>query len=253
MNRKDIACWTMVALAASFAPWRAADAAVTVVFGTSWDAQPLQSIVDQRYGPGRIHVTTDYIGARAGDPDPWFWVDRQFSALLIREVAGNANTNILGWYSEEAPGVTPVIDDVNDGVVFDGLAGTNSAVLMFFDGPTRRFGFYLNPNGAGSVQNAPEPEKFFTNRRLNDIGPDGSAARHAPTDGDVQALVFDVSPWTFPNTWLVCFEDLDSGADVTSCCTGTDNDFNDLVFEVTAFGVTPIEPLTFGAIKSRYR
>jgi hypothetical protein len=72
-------------------------------------------------------------------------------------------------------------------------------------------------------------------------------------DGDVQALVYDISNIVHQaNTWLVCFEDLDSGAMPGPCCVGTDNDFNDMVFEVTALGATPVQPMTFGQLKVRY-
>jgi len=232
---------------------RSAHAAFPVAFGTSWDgpSNTLQKIVDARYGAGAIHVTADYVGAHPGDHDPWFWSDRGFSALILREVAGNANRNIVGWYKEN--GVMPVIDGVDDAIVFDGPAGPGGLPVVVTLGPTVvDFGFYLNPNGTRSAPNAPEPECFFTNRFYNDIGPDGSGALHPPTDGDVQALVYDVSPWSGPNTWLVCFEDLDSGAQPSPCCAGTDNDFNDFVFEVTAVGVTPVAATSFGAIKVRY-
>ena len=228
-----------------------AHAVVPVVFGTSWDGptNSLQHIVDGLYGPGHITVTTDYLGAKPGDPDPWFWFGDHFSAMLVREVAGNADNNILGWYVED--GNKPVIDGVDDGVVFDGPASEGASSMIVFNHPMTRFGFYLNPNGHGDAINAPEPEMFFTNRFYNDLGPNGVAI-HAPFDGDVQALVFDISQWTHPNTWLVCFEDLDSGANPGPCCYPTDNDFNDLVFEVTAFGATPTVPLTMGALKTKY-
>jgi hypothetical protein len=228
-------------------------AAFPVVFGTTWDGpgNDLQSIVDARYGPGLIDVTTDYIGADAGDPDPWYWVDAGFTAFIVSEVAGNANQNVVGWYQET--GVAPVIDGVNDGVVFTGPANPSNPAVFVPLGGVVNFGFYMNPNGPGGSINAPEPELFFTNRTYNDLGPSGAGAIHAPFDGDVQALVYDISAFTAPNTWLVCFEDLDSGADPAPCCDPTDNDFNDFVFEVTAVGVTPVTPLTFGAIKTRYR
>ncbi len=231
-----------------------ARAVVPVSFGATWDAptQTLQNIVDGLYGAGNINVTTEYIGAHPGDLDPWFWVDDRFSALLLREVAGNANRNTVGWYLET--GVKPVAtnDGVHDGVVFDGPAIQGASALIHFTHPMTKFGFYLNPNGTGNAINAPEPELFFTNRLYNDIGPDGSGAVHPPTGGDVQALVFDVSRLTQSNTWLVCFEDLDSGPNPAPCCTPTDNDYNDFVFEVTAFGATPVVPLTFGQLKVRY-
>jgi len=84
--------------------------------------------------------------------------------------------------------------------------------------------------------------------------PDGSGAIHPPNTGDVQALVFDISNVVGrENTWLVCFEDLDSGPMPKGCCVGTDNDFNDFVFEVHALGATPTVPLSFGALKMLYR
>jgi hypothetical protein len=229
-----------------------ASAQVTVVFGTSWDApaNSLQNIVDARYGAGNINVTTDYIGHDVGDPDPFGWQDLQFDALLIREVAGNANNNVVGWYKET--GSMPAIDGVDDGVVFNGPAGAGATYMLSFPVATA-FGFYMNPNGPGGAINAPEPELFFTNRRYNDAGPSGAGAIHAPSGGDVQALVFDVSAYTAPNTWLVCFEDLDSGANPAPCCTPTDNDFNDFVFEVTALGVTPVKAQTMGGLKALYR
>jgi hypothetical protein len=230
-------------------------AAVTVVFGESWDGpvKSLQSIVNGRYGTGKINVTTDYLGAKAGDPDPWFWLDNQFSALLVKEVAGNANFNQVGWYHEN--GSMPVLKNngVDDGLIFDGPASVGATAMVTFSKPMTRFGFYMNPNGTRDATNAPEPEKFYTNRTYNDAGPDGSGALHLPFGGDVQALVYDISRFKGANTWLVCFEDLDSGASPgPSGKSETDNDFNDFVFEVKAFGATPVQSLTFGGLMSKY-
>lgn len=241
-----------VGLCLAAAPVRAG---VPVDFGTSWDgpSATLQSIIDTRYGGGRVSFVANYIGAQVADPDPFFWADQGFSALLVREIAGNANRNVVGWYVEPEDGSRPIIDGVDDGVVFDGPASAGATTIIRFNRPRQHFGFYMNPNGPGNATNAPEPELFFTNRMFNDLGPDGRMALHAPTDGDVQAIVFDVSRWTQPNTWLVCFEDLDSGANPGPCCGTTDNDFNDFVFEVTALSVTPTRPLTLGALKLLYR
>jgi hypothetical protein len=241
-----------------------AHAQVPVSFGTSWDgpSHELQTIVDGLYGTGVLDVHADYIGAKAGDPDPWFWVssDLPVPALLITEVAGNANRNLLGWYLDTGmnhPSPPPVLfdDDVHDGVVFAGPAGHGAMAVVPVPPGMTKFGFYLNPNGNVGATNAPEPEKFWTNRFFNDIGPDGSGALHPPTDGDVQALVFDLSKILGqPGTWLVCFEDLDSGAIPGPPATcQTDNDFNDFVFEVTALGATPAAKLTFGELKNIYR
>ena len=228
---------------------------LVVSFGSSWDgpANELQAIADAHYGTGHIDVRHDYLGAHAGDPDPWFWVGANVSALFIRAVAGNSDRNELGWYIEPETYDLPVIDGVDDGVIWAGAPAANQSTIVNFDRPARKFGFYLDPNGPLGAPNAPQPDRFFTNRFYNDPGPDGQGALHAPAGGDVQALVFDVSAWTQPNTWLVCFEDLDSGPNPAPCCTGTDNDFNDLIFEVHGLGATPTRKETFGALKLRYR
>ena len=231
-------------------------AEVQASFGSeSWDGPTgaLQTVVDEIVGAGRINVFDDYIGKRPGDLDPWFWVGNEFSTLLIREISAHHSRNVLGWYLEN--GTAPVIDGAGDGVVFDGVHGNGAITVIQFDQPMTKFGFYLDPNGPLGAANAPDPEKFFSNRLYNDHGPDGSGAIHEPLGGDIQALVYDISQWTEPNTWLVCFEDLDSGAETAPCCnsSGTDNDYNDLVFQVTAYGATPVKPLTFGGLKALYR
>ena len=230
----------------------AAYATVTITCGTSWDGptKTLQKIIDARYGAGHVTVEWDYIGIHAGDIDPWFWVGNGFSAFMIREVAGNANRNVLCWYEEN--GTRPVFP--GGGIVFDGPAGAGATTVIAFSKPMMKFGFLLEPNGNLGTINAPPGELFFTNRFYNDIGPNGTGALHAPWDGDEQALVFDVSANTAPNTWLVCFEDLDSGAmPGAPGASQTDNDYNDLVFEVTALGATPVKTLSFGALKESYR
>lgn len=230
-----------------------AAAQVAVAFGTTWDGpgQSLQEIVDARYGAGAIDVTNDYIGAQSTDPATVIWNGEGFRNYLIEEVAGYANVNLLGWYIDND--AQPVIDGVDDGVVFSGPHGPGHTTEIAIGDGRHNFGFYLNPNGTGDSRNAPEPEMFFTNRYYNDRGPDGSGAIHAPFDGDVQALVFDVSAFTRPQTWLVCFEDFDSGPNPGPCCATTDNDFNDLVFEVTVNGLLPVQPATFGQIKALFR
>lgn len=222
---------------------------IPVPFGASWDppSQSLQNIVDAYLGaPGALDVQTDFIGARAGDLDPWFWVGNSIPALLVSEVAGNANTNQLGWYVETL--AQPAIDGIDDGVVFSGAQASGANVIVTLPSGTTKFGFYLDPSpGVPGAH-----QRFFTNRFLNDVGPNGAGALHAPTDGDVQAIVFDVSRWKGPNTWLVCFEDLDAGRPITPCCAGTDADYNDLVFQVSALGATPARTLTFGELKTRF-
>ena len=241
----------LATVSAVCAPVAQAATPVTVAFGTTWDGpgQDLQSVVDASLGaPGLINVQTDFIGAHAGDLDPWFWVGSSFPTLLITEVASNANTSDLGWYSEDFS--HPLIDGVQDGLVFSGSQGTGSSVLVTFPSGTTRFGFYLDTHTIVQPPTGVENQVFFTNRFHNDIGPSGMGSLHAPLDGDVQALVFDVSQWKGTNTWLVCFEDRDSGQAIAPCCDGTDNDFNDMVFQITADGATPTQKTSFGAVKA---
>jgi len=233
-----------------------AGAAVKVVWGDSWDGASynLQNVVDGLVGAGKINVKTDYIGAKDSDLDPWFWVDSHVSTLLVTEIAGNANRNQVGWYLEV--GSKPVLrgDGIHDGLIFDGPASSGATALVTFTSAMTKFGFYLNPNGPGDAINAPEPEKFYTNRLFNDAGPSGGGAIHDPVGGDMQALVFDVSPYFGDNTWLVCFEDLDSGASPGAYGSAqTDNDWNDFIFKVTAYGATPVEKLSFGGLKALYQ
>ena len=244
-------CLTTVVSLAAALPASAASP-VPVVFGSTWDspANSLQNILDAQYGAGQIDVANDFIGKNVGDPDPFYWTGSRFSSLLIREVAGYSDVNVLGWYLET--GGQPVIDSIDDGIVFPGPMSAGATALINLSSSNIPFGFYLNPNGNGGATNAPEPEKFFTNRLWNDIGPNG-ASQHAPTDGDVQALVFDLAGLGRPNTWVVCFEDLDSGAIPGPCCSTTDNDFNDMVFEVTVMGPVPVKPMTFSQIKALYK
>ena len=156
---------------------------------------------------------------------------------------------------------------------------------MTLPGMRTRFGFYLeasetpevsgddDDDGHGNGGHAAGPwKRYFTNRKLNDCGPEGQGAVHVPYDGDVQALVFDVSRWAGTDTWLVCFEDRDSGAmpdrevigadsdddeeregDDRRRCRVSDNDFDDVIIEVGAEGATPARAMTFGALKRLYR
>jgi hypothetical protein len=217
------------------------------VFGPSPDR--LQRIVDAAYGPGRIRVETDYVGARTGDPDPMIWYSSVWPILQVRELAGAPHRADLGWYVEAGDDRVPSIDAQGDGRVFkNGNAGPSTSVINFRV-RGRRIGFYLESRDAGGGLGA---RTFFTNRRFNDAGPGGTGAIHPPMEGgDIQALVFDVSPWTRPYTWLVCFEDRDSGALPGSATT--DNDYADYVFEVRAEAATPSLSTSFGTIKTIYR
>ena len=114
-------------------------------------------------------------------------------------------------------------------------------------------GFYLNPNGVGNANNAPEPELFFSNPLYNDLGPDGSGPIRPFEIVDVQCLVFDITHLRdgVP-TFVLAWEDLDYGGEITPSPdpAGTDNDFQDLVVEISALGVIPANVASWGSLKA---
>jgi hypothetical protein len=227
---------------------------VPVVMGSSWDGQSLQQILDAHYGSGAIDVLRDYEGYLPGDGDPAYWEDSRFRSLLVQEIAGFDDSNVLGWYREDLDGA-PVIDGVDDGEIFAGPVSPGAAAEVTFPAGVERFGFYLRPNYPTGSNNAPYPETFYTNRNYNDIGPAGGLPLHPPADGDLQCLIFNISHLRAGvPTYVLAWEDLDSGAVLTSGPTqeGTDNDFNDLVVEVSAFSPVPTESESWGRLKSRY-
>jgi hypothetical protein len=230
--------------------------AMTVTFGNSWDNVPLQQILDARYGVGVINVATDYEGHNPGDADPPYWQDVSIGGLIVREIAGYANANTMGWYAETLNGI-PAIDGSGDGVIFSGSMSQGAVATVAFPSGLTRFGFWLNPNGnQGSGAWAPEPEMFFSNRFYNDIGTTGAGATHAPFDGDVQCLVFNISHlYNGVPTYIVAWEDLDYGASITAAYTdtSTDNDFNDLVVEIQAASPVPVESASWGSVKALFR
>jgi len=228
-----------------------ANASPRAVFGESWSSPSarLQSLIDAAYGPGRINVQTDYLGAQPGDPEVIVWNSLKWTVLQVREISGTAHRPDFGWYLETGDAEPPRVDGYNDGPVFK-RGGPESATIPFRNRP-RDIGFYLRTADAGSGLG---PRVFYSNRMYNDVGPGGAGGLHDPVSGgDIQALVFDVSAWTRPFTWLVCFEDHDSGAVPGPCCNGTDNDYADYVFEVRAQVTTPVSATTFGFLKALYR
>lgn len=226
-----------------------------ISMGTSWDGISLQAVLDAEYGVGVIDVMTDYEGYLAGDADPAYWEDFDLDGMIVREIAGYADTNVMGWYAETLSSA-PAIDGVDDGVVFTGPMSPGATAFVVFPAGLTRFGLYLNPNGPGNSGNAAEPEIFFSNRFYNDIGPNGAAAAQAPFDGDVQCLVFNITHLNngVP-TYVIAWEDLDSGAQITPTYTsyGTDNDYNDLVVEIRADSPVPTESTSWSKMKALYQ
>jgi hypothetical protein len=246
---------TLVAIALGLMLYAAPVAAFDVVFGTSWDSIPLQTVLDAEYGIGAIDAATGYEGYLPGDAVIPYWEDQFVDGILIREVAGYANKNILGWYVETLGSTPPTIDGVDDGVIFDGPLGPGATAVLSF-ATTTRFGLYLDPNGPDDGVNCPQGEYFFTNRFLNDIGEDGVVTHHAPYDGDPQALIYNITSLRggVP-TYVVAWEDLDYGSQISPTWQGnaTDNDFNDLVVEISASSPVPTESVSWSKVKDLYR
>ncbi len=225
--------------------------AFDITWGSSWDNVSLQSILDAEFGTGAIDAATQYEGYLPGDADPAYWEDDSIKGLVIREIAGNHHRNNMGWYEESLTGA-PLLDGFHDGIVIEGELGVGESATLDLPMGVTRFGFYMNPNGPYDAgPNAPEPELFYTNRFYNDLGPDGSAAAHAPLDGDPQCLIYNVTHLHGGTpTFVLAWEDLDYGGVVG---VETDNDFNDMVVVIQARSPVRNEDLSWGAVKSLFR
>lgn len=228
-------------------------AAYEVEMGTSWSHVSLQDVLDAEYGPGVVDVNS-YFGSNPIDPEVPYWFDSNIGGLLVTEIAGFEGNNTMGWYVED--GSMPVIDGVDDGVIFLGGHTDGSSVSVNLPRQVQ-FGLWLDPNGPYDSHNAPQGEIFYTNRFYNDIGPSGDGTTfHGPRDGDPQALIFNLTPQNrgIP-TFIVAWEDLDYGGEITLNYDplGTDNDFTDMVVEIRAFSPVKEEPSSFSQVKSLFR
>lgn len=232
-----------------------AHADFAVSFGASWDGASLQEVLDAEYGIGVINAATDYEGYLAGDADPPYWLDSGVEGFIVREIAGWHNTNVMGWYVEDLLGAPP-IDGVDDGVIFTGPMVEGNTAIVTFPGGVTQFGFYLDPQGPGDGgAHARHPEVHYTNRFYNDIGTNGSTTYHAPLDGDPQCLVYNITHLrNGVQTYVLAWEDIDSGAEIVPAYDfyKTDNDYQDLVVEITAISVVKTEQSSWGKLKSLY-
>jgi hypothetical protein len=217
--------------------------------GVLWD---LQRIVDKAFGPGRIDVRNDYIGAHADDPDPWVWSAVPGKGIMMTLVAKKHPNGTLGWYREQ--GSVPPLNGFADGVVLERSRLRAVPTALKLPSSVREFGFYVQREpGSTYIDGDGAANAYFSNRRYNDVGAHGAGAAHAPYDGDVQMLVYDIGRLTSPNTWLVAVEYSDTG-DPTGTGDGqSDNDFSDFVFTVSGVGVTPTLSTSFGRLKALYR
>jgi hypothetical protein len=239
--------WVALALLALAAPQFAA-APVPVVVGRSRDGalQDLQHKVDALLGPGRVNVRTDYLGAKAGDPDPWFWVNpgRPIEMTLVDR---KSPSYVVGWYNE--CGVEPEIDGVDDALVLDRVRLRGVRVGFQVPRAVARFGFYLSQTNPGAGLST---FRHCTNRTFNTPGCRGEEPSQPPFDGDPQMLVYDISRWAGPQTWLVAGEIDDAGIRMGHGDGECDHDYSDVLFTVTGVSVTPTLHSTFGKLKQLF-
>jgi hypothetical protein len=221
---------------------------VPVRVGRSRDGalQDLQHKVDLMVGPGRVNVQTDFLGARAGDADPWFWINPG-RAIQVTLVDRKSPSYVVGWYNE--CGADPAIDGVDDGLVLDRVRMRGMRVGFQVPRSVSRFGFYLTQTNAGV---GPSTPKHCTNRTFNAPGCRGQSPEQAPFDGDPQMLVYDISRWAGPQTWLVACEIDDAGMRMGVGEGECDHDYSDVVFTVSGVAVTPTLSSTFGKVKQLY-
>ena len=252
-----------LALAAVAGAGRARAGPVEVALGS--EIRKLQDLVDRRYGVGRIDVRRDFIGAHAGDPDPWLWLGERFGVLRLTLLQMSPDVSVAGWYLEH--GTQPLLPPGN-GALFRAQTRPREEALLVLTGANAPFGFYIQvEDGVQTPGGSSATRRFFTNRTFNTSWSYGQGTIGPPFSGRVQALIFDVSRWVGHDTWLVCFEDMDAAGTVTisdgsvpppgsgegGASRVADNDFDDVVFEVSVEGATLARALSFGSLKLRYR
>lgn len=239
--------WVALALLALAAPVFAASP-VPVSVGRSRDGSlhDLQHKVDMLVGPGRVNVRTDFLGARPGDADPWFWLNPG-RPIEITLVDRKSSSYVVGWYSE--CGADPEIDGLDDALVLDRTRLRGLRVGFQMPRTVSKFGFYLSQTTPGNGRVA---FKHCTNRTFNTPGNRGLAPAQAPYDGDPQMLVYDISRWVGPQTWLVACEIDDAGMRLGQGDGECDHDYSDVLFTVSGVSVTPTITSTFGKVKRYY-
>jgi hypothetical protein len=246
--------WAALALLLVTALPAAAVSPVPVIIGPSRDGvlHDLQRVVDRYFGPGRIDVRTGYIGARAGDPDPWMWSTVPGKAVVMTLLEKKYSCGTIGWYGEK--GTVPLIDSFDDGLVMERSRLRSAPVTLRLPSTVKRFGFYVAREAGGtSIDGDAEPYTYFSNRMLNAAGSTATKAGHAPWDGDAQMLVYDLSRLVAPDTWLVACEYSNTSRTIGTGDGESDNDYSDILFIVSGVGVTPTQTSTFGRLKALYR
>ena len=172
-------------------------------------------LVDNNYytnlNTAKAFARTGYIGHDRSDADPFYWnMGKDSTTFKVeQEIAGYADSNILGFY--QGSGSSKTLTQIFGGT-------ENGPKTLSISGD---FGLYLN---------TPENNFWYTNRRENKSEQDGRFYNR-DRRGDPQALIYELVKG---KEWLVAWEDLDATR------RGSDNDYNDMYVKVTA---TP-EPIS---------
>lgn len=212
----------------------------------------LQVKVDHLLGRDHLNVHTDYIGAHAGDPRPWSWVNDGNHPVAVTLIDRDVPKGVIGWYEET--GYLPVIDGMGDGVALKDLNRRSTQTLLRLPAGVKRFGFYTTLKPVGAGQKVGECAVLYTNNLLNEQGTHGEGR----TDEPRRVYVYDVSRWLGAGTWLVAspMPSEDDPLDNASSHCRRDDDDNAspaLLFTVSALGATPTHHVSFTEVKALFR
>lgn len=211
-----------------------AHASFVVDWGNSWDSPYgagyaflgnwlknqgyFSTVVD-----ANTYVRTQYIGHDASDPDPFSFEEGKYKINIINEIAGYANLNTMGYYT-------------NGGMVqiFSG-PDNSSTPLKTFTAPDD-FGLYLDSNYNNGTY-------WYTDRFKNIAQTGVLSRRQGP-----QALIYELEP----DTWLIVWEDLDSSRSQRIGCSNdrrySDNDYNDMWVLMQKCNTTVPEPASMSLL-----
>jgi len=171
----------------------------TIDFGESWDGSNYEiDVVLNEIGEdiikdnGLESINFKLVNGYVDSKETWsgFGVNN----ILIKEIAGYADTNIFGWYEKSDP--------YNYNTIFEGNDSAENSYELDFDEFTN-FGFYIHANGDSE-------NTFYSEHSLN-------SGRH-------QVAIFEILE--IPNRYILGWEDLDVS-------NGGDKDYQDMVVSVT--------------------
>jgi hypothetical protein len=223
--------------------------------GSPCEMSSLQKQVDDLLGRGRVNVTRDWIGSRLGDPDP-FTLSNSGRDLSITLVNVDTPDLALGWYLEN--GSAPTLDGVDDAVLLNGLPRRGTELLFRVPLSVSRFGFYIASLEDDDGDDEEAPVYYYSNRLWNESLELGDCPS-IPVNA--RMLVFDVSRWKGPDTYLFAVErpknhsddSEDSDDSFAYNAREADYKYSNLLFLVSGVYVTGQRRVSFGQLKAIYR